>query len=250
MSLKLFRVTGFAESVFFTPQSQRRAVHPATVVLLACLWLASVGNLALWQSLWPTLFLSMPAGLTALPESGSPAGWPALQGMVRLIALAVTLVGAMLVPVTLVCWRWTLKIGVTLLLFAAAFGTCILWQQQQTGEAGGVNIALLTQLVFGPGRNLGRFFNWACAFTVLLVALLPTVLLWLIAIRRISFARNCLTNAMLLIAFYAIWTGATALKDPDFQEIVQTHRQDPSNVNPVNTLVAVRQGVSKKIALP
>ena len=250
MSLKQFRVTEFAESVFFTPQSQRRAVHPATVVLLACLWLASVGNLALWQLLWPTLFLSMPAGLTALPESGSPAWWPALQGVVRLMALSVTLVGAMLVPVTLVCWRWTLKIGVTLLLFAAAFGTCILWQQQQTGETAGVNIALLTQLVFGPGRNLGRFFNWECALTVLLVAVLPAVLLWRISIRRISFARNFLTNAMLLIACYAIWTGATAIKDLDFQEISQKHRLDLSSVNPVNTLVAVGQLVSKKVSLP
>ena len=250
MSLKLFRVTEFAESVFFTPQSQRRAVHPAAVVLLACLWLASVGNLALWQSLWPTLFLSMPAGLTALPESGSPAGWPALQGMVRLIALSVTLAGAMLVPVTLVCWRWTLKIGVTLLLIAAALGTCILWQQQQTGEAGGVNIALLTQLVFGPDRNLGRFFNWECALTVLLVALLPTILLWRTRVRRISFARNFLMNAIFLIAIYTVWTGATALKDPDFQEIVQKHRQDPSRINPVNILLGVGQLVSKKVALP
>ena len=239
MSLKLFRVTEFAESVFFTPQLQRRAVHPATVVLLTCLWLASVGNLALWQSLWPTLFLSMPAGLTASPESGSPAWWPALQGVVRLMALSVTLVGAMLVPVTLVCWRWTLKIGITLLLFSAAFGTCVLWQQQATGATAGVTPALLTQLVLGPDRNLGQFFNWECALTVLLVAVMPALLLWRIAVRRIPFSRNILMNAMLIIASYVIWTGTTTLKEPDFQEIVQKHRLDPSGVNPVNTLLAL-----------
>ena len=230
MSLKLFRVTEFAESVFFTPQSQRRAVHPATVALLTALWLASVGNLALWQSLWQTLVLSLPHGLDAIPGQGSPA---------PLLALPVLLLAAMLVPVTLVCWRWSLKIGITLLLFAAAFGTCVLWQQQGTGATAGVTPALLTQLVLGPDRNLGRFFNWECALTVLLVAVLPALLLWRINVRRIPFTHYLLTNTMFIVATYAIWTGATTLKYPDFQEILHKHRHDPSSINPVNTLLAV-----------
>ena len=241
MSLKLFRVTEFAESVFFTPQSQRGSVHPATVVVMTALWLATVGNLALWQTLWQTLVLALPQGLDAMQGQGSPAS---------LLALPVLLLAVTLVPVTLVCWRWTLKPGITLLLFAAAFGTCVVWQQQQIGAATGVNSALLTQLAFGPGRNLGRFFNWECAVTVLLVALLPALLLWRTRVRRISLVHNISSNAILLVASYALWTGATALKDPDFQEIMQKHRQDPSSINPVNTLVAVGQLVSKKVALP
>ncbi len=242
MSLKLFRVTEFAESVFFTPESQRHAVHPATVVLLTGLWLASVGNLALWQSLWQTLLLTLPFAMDAIPgQSGS---------VVTLIALPVLLLAVVLVPVTLICWRWTLKIGITLLLFAAALGTCVLWQQQQAGAAAAVTPALLTQLVFGPDRNPARFFNWECALTVLLVAVLPALLLWRVRVRRISFTRNLLVNALFLIATYSVWTGATALKYPDFQEIVQKHRLDPSSINPVNTLAAVGDLTSKKIALP
>ena len=250
MSLKLFRATEFAESVFFTPQSQRHAVHPATVVLLAGIWLASVGNLALWQSLWHTLFLSLPQSLTALSDTDSGAGWPALAGAARLAGLAILVMAAALVPLALVCWRWTLKIGITLLLFAAALGTCILWQQQQTGEAAGVNIALLTQLVFGPNRDLGRFFNWDCALAVLLVAVLPALLLWRVRVQRISFTRNLLMNVMFLVATYVVWTLATAIYDPDFQEIAQKHRLDPSGINPVNTLLAAGELASKKIALP
>lgn len=242
MSLKLFRVTEFAESVFFTPESQRHAVHPAAVVLLTGLWLASVGNLALWQSLWQTLLLALPFGMDALPGQTS--------SVVTLTALPVLLLAVVLVPVTLVCWRWTLKPGITLLLFAAALGTCVLWQQQQAGAAAGVTPALLAKLVLGPDRNLGRFFNWECALTVLLVAVLPALLLRRVAVRRISFTRNFLMNASFLIAIYAVWTGATAIKDPDFQEIVQTHRLDPSSINPVNTLLAVGELASKKIALP
>lgn len=233
MSLKLFRVTEFAESVFFTPESQRHAVHPAAVVLLTGLWLASVGNLALWQSLWQTLLLALPFGMDALPGQTS--------SVVTLTALPVLLLAVVLVPVTLVCWRWTLKPGITLLLFAAALGTCVLWQQQQAGAAAGVTPALLAKLVLGPDRNLGRFFNWECALTVLLVAVLPALLLRRVAVRRISFTRNFLMNASFLIAIYAVWTGATAIKDPDFQEIVQTHRLDPSSINPVNVLSVVGQ---------
>ena len=237
MSLKLFRVTEFAESVLFTPEAQRNAVHPATIVVVTALWLASVGNLALWQSLWQTLVLSLPQGLDAGLGQGSPAS---------LLALPVLLLAVMLVPVTVVCWRWTLKPGITVLLFASAVGTCVLWQQQATGATAGVTPALLTQLMLGPDRTLGQFFNWECALTVLLVAVLPTVLLWRIAIRRISLARNILINAIFLIAFYSIWTLATALKDPDFQEIVQKHRLDPSFINPVNTVLAVGQLVPFK----
>ena len=233
MSLKLFRVTEFAESVFFTPQSQRHAMHPAGVALVAAIWLATVGNLALWQSLWQTLVLALPFGMDALPGQSS--------SVVTLIALPVLLLAVALVPVTLVCWRWTLKIGITLLLFAAALGTCVLWQQQQAGAATGVTPALLAKLVFGPDRNLGKFFNWGCALTMLLVAVVPALLLWRVGVRRISMTRNLLMNALFLIATYAVWTGATALKDPDFQEIVQKHRLDPSSINPVNTLAAVGQ---------
>ena len=241
MSLKLFRVTEFAESVFFTPESQRHAVHPATIALLTALWLSSVGNLALWQSLWQTLLLSLPLGMDGMPGQGGPAS---------LLALPVLVLAVVLVPVTLVCWRWTLKMGITLLLFATALGTCVLWQQQQTGAAAGINSAMLAQLVLGPNRNLGQFFTWACAVTVLLVAVLPAVLLWRVHVRRISFARNLLMNAILLLASYAVWTGATALKDPDFQEILQKYRLDPSSINPVNILCAAGELKSKKIALP
>ena len=242
MSLKLFRVTEFAESVFFTPQSQRHAMHPAGVALVAAIWLATVGNLALWQSLWQTLVLALPFGMDALPGQA--------RSVVTLIALPVLLLAVALVPVTLVCWRWTLKPGITLLLFAAALGTCILWQQQATGATAGVTTALLSQLVLGPDRNLGRFFNWECALTVLLVAVLPALLLWRTRVLRVSPARNLLTIAILLVASYALWTGATAIKDTDFQEIMQKHRHDPSGINPINTLLAVGQLVSKKVSLP
>ncbi len=238
MSLKLFRVTEFAESVFFTPESQRHAVHPATVVLLTSAWLASVGNLALWQSLWHTLVLALPFAVDALPGEANAA---IASSGASLLALPVLLFAVVLVPVTLVCWRWTLKPGITLLLFAAALGTCVLWQQQATGATGGVTPALLTQLVLGPDRNLGRFVNWQCALTVLLVAVLPALLLWRTRVLRIPLGRRVLMNATFIIASYALWTGATALKDPDFQEIVQKYRLDPSGVNPVNTLLAVGQ---------
>lgn len=241
MSLKLFRVTEFAESVFFTPESQRHAVHPAAVVLLTALWLASAGNLALWQSLEQTLLLALPQSLGTIAGQGNTAS---------LLVLPMLLLAVSVVLVTLVCWRWTLKPGITLLLFATAFGTCVLWQQQAIGAALGVTPALLSKLVLGPDRNLGRFLNWECAVTVLLVAVLPALLLWRVRVRRISFTRTLVVNALFLIASYAVWTGATALKDPDFQEIMQKHRLDPSNINPVNTLLAVGDWVSKKVALP
>jgi lipid A ethanolaminephosphotransferase len=235
MSLKLFRVTEFAESAFFSPQAQRGAVHPAVVALVASVWLASVGNMALWQTL--------SSGIAPLPEPGSTK---LLTGL----ALGVLAVAAMLVPVSLLCWRWTLKPGITLLLFAAALGTCLLWLQHRAGNPLAIGTDQVTQLLLGPQRQWSRFLNWECGMTLLLVALLPSLLLWRTPVRRIPPGQHVLMNAIFLIAAYALITGATAIKTPMFADVLQKHLHNPSAINPINTLVAAGRLASKQIALP
>ncbi len=220
MSLQLFRVTEFAESVFFSPQAQRRSVHPAVILLGYALWLAIIGNLALWQSL-------------------------KASGLATLFTAGLLITTATLMVLAALCWRGTLKLVITLLLFAAALGTCLVWFQQQP-----VDSATLARLVMGPQRGWGKFLNWESALTVLLVALLPAMVLWRVPVKRIAPARHLLMNALFLVAAYALYTGASGLNDPQTSAVLQKHLQDPSTVNPVNTLVAAGRLVSKQIPLP
>ena len=220
MSLQLFRVTEFAESVFFSPQAQRRSIHPAIILPGYAMWLTVIGNLALWQSL----------------KSSDPA---------IVLTLGLLIFSATLWVLAVLCWRATLKWVVTLLLFAAALGTCLVWFQQQP-----VDSAALTRLVLGPQRGWGKFVTWESTLTLLLVALLPAIVLWRVPIKRIAPGRHLLMNALFLIASYALYMWAISPKDPQTQAVVQKQLQDPSSINPINTLVAAARLVSKQITLP
>lgn len=220
MSLQLFRVTEFAESVFFSPQAQRRSIHPAIILPGSALWLTVIGNLALWQAL----------------KSSDPD---------IVLTLGLLIFSATLMILAVLCWRSTLKGVVTLMLFAAALGTCLVWFQQQP-----VDSATLTRLVLGPQRGWGKFVTWESTLTLLLVALLPAIVLWRVPIKRIAPGRRLAMNALFLIASYALFMWAISSKDPQTLAVVQKHLQDPASINPINTLVAVARLVSKQITLP
>lgn len=87
-----------------TPTATPRGLRPLTVMVLAALWIATIGNLALWRA------------LAALPELGNARGW--------LFGLAFALlIGAVQVAISsLFAWRWSLKPVLALMLLSAAAG--------------------------------------------------------------------------------------------------------------------------------
>ena len=82
-----------------------KAMHPAWVVLLISLWLATVCNVPLWRE------------VATLPGHGSLRGW----GFALAFGAIVTAGNAGLLA--LLAWRWTLKPAAALLLVMAAFET-------------------------------------------------------------------------------------------------------------------------------
>ena len=102
MSLKLFRSTEFAQSRSFSPEVQRRALHPLWLLVAAGFWIAVPGNWALWAALART------PGI----ESGA-AIWIGAR-----IALLIGITSTGLL--CLLMWRWTTKVAVSLALIATA----------------------------------------------------------------------------------------------------------------------------------
>lgn len=102
MSLKLFRSTEFAQSRSFSPEAQRRALHPFWLLVAAGFWIAVPGNWALWAALART------PGL----ETGATV-WIGLR-----IALLIGVASTGLL--CLVMWRRTTKLAVSLALVATA----------------------------------------------------------------------------------------------------------------------------------
>ncbi len=102
MSLKLFRSTEFAQSRSFSPEVQRRALHPLWLVIAAAFWIAVPGNWALWAALASTPGIDTGAAV-----------WIGLR-IALLIGVAST--GLM----CLLMWRWTTRPVVSLALIATA----------------------------------------------------------------------------------------------------------------------------------
>lgn len=185
-SVKLFRVTEFAESLFQSPQAHRTAWHPLALMLLVALWLATVGH---WP-LWHTLLLRTEPGAT---------------GPLLATAVLAQLTLGSLVWLALSCWRWTFKPAMTLLLIWAVLGSCAMWLQIASGQAAAVTPAALAKFLANPA-HWARLFNWQCGATLLVVAVLPAILIWKARIRRIALSHSLVINAVVLVAAYALLT--------------------------------------------
>jgi hypothetical protein len=153
MALRLFRTTGY--STLLMPGEARIATHPATLVLWASLWLAIACNVAVWRFLGGTL------------------DWRTTLGSIAAIG------GGSGVVLSLLGWRRTLKLAVTLAVIAGALVAAGLWSQQ-------LPVGTLWQ---GPPRALlpawTSFMRWQVLAMVLVLAVVPIVWLWNHPMRRL-----------------------------------------------------------------
>lgn len=154
MALRLFRNTGY--STLLMPGETRKATHPARLVLWASLWIAFACNVAVWRFL------------------GGSADWRAAIGSAAVIG------GGAGVVLSLLGWRRTLKLAVTLAVIAAALAAAGMWTQQ-------LPVHTLWQ---GPPRTMmpawASFMRWQVLLLVLGLAVVPIVWAWNHPLRRLS----------------------------------------------------------------
>ena len=80
-------------------------IRPLWLVIGASLWMATVGNAALWGE------------MRALEALQGPAGWAFGAGLGLMVAACLAAI------VSLLAWRWTLKPALIVLLIASATAT-------------------------------------------------------------------------------------------------------------------------------
>lgn len=180
--VKLFRVTEFAQSTFTSPQAHKNAIHPVWVMLIIAAWVATIGHWPLWN-----LFLQPESQVTPL----------------LMVYFAVQWMAASLLIMSLLCWRWTFKIAVTLLVFWAALGACEMITLAESGRAIGVTPRTLMAFLL-QSDNWALLVSRITLFTLLHGAVVPAALLWTGTLRRIPFNQNLTINAIILIASYGL----------------------------------------------
>ncbi|NML46288.1 hypothetical protein HHL11_21240 [Ramlibacter sp. G-1-2-2] len=153
MALKLFRTTGY--STLLLPGEARQAMHPARMVAVASLWIGLACNAGLWR----------------LATTG--------ESLLAALSTAALLAGGSGMILSLLGWRRTIRLAITVLVFGAAILACGLWVQDLPAEA----------LWQQRPRNLlppwPNFMRWQVPTLMLVLAVVPVVWVWHVALRRL-----------------------------------------------------------------
>lgn len=185
-------------------------------MVLAALWVASIGNLALWR------------GLAALPELGNARG--------LLFGLAFALmIGAVHVALSsLLAWRWTLKPMLTVVLLAAAAGAYFMLSYGVVIER-----TMMVNVLLTDAREARELLNWRMLGALLLLGALPVALLWRTRIAWPTPGRQARNNAFTVVAALAVAVAAMGLSFQDLSATMRNHTQLRYLINPLNSFYAI-----------
>lgn len=216
MGLRLFHITEFAQSRL-SPAAQRESRHPAPLLLLASLWVAIVGNLPLWRE------------LARLPMDSGPLLWIGLCfGLLTTAVLGIVL--------SLLNWPGVLRSIITVLLWLVALNTLLLWAGHgalQLNLQPAVWKAALVQLQALP--------TWQLLLGFGLLAVVPSLWLWQIRVRRVALLTRLPQNVLLAVIFAGllalVWLGARQTLLP----LLQDQPRWLELLSPFNTLLSLRR---------
>ena len=207
-----------APAAGFTPLSAAtaRGLHPAWVVLVISLWLASACNVPLWRA------------LAALPGQSSLRDW----GFALMFGLIVAAGHAALL--SLLAWRLTLKPAVTVLLLMAGCGAYFMLAYGILIDADMLKNVLQTDL-----HEAGDLLTWRLPATVLALAAPPLLWLYPRPLQRVGVWRQLGRSAWLLAASSAVFLACLLLVFQDFSSTMRNHTRLRYLINPINSVFAL-----------
>ena len=193
-----------------------RTRHPAWLVLIYSLWIATVCNIALWRE-W-----------SRMPELQN------LRGLGVGAGFTVTITAAMVVVFSLLNWRWTLKPAITLSLFAAAFGAHFMLSYGVV-----IDTTMLVNALQTDMRETRDLVNAHMLVTVLVMAILPMVWLWRQRPLRRSALRQIVGNLLTAALALGVLVGSLLLIFQDFSSLMRNHTEQRYLINPLNSFYAL-----------
>lgn len=203
-----------------------RPSHPAWVVVLVSLWLATLCNVPLWRE------------VAALPGIGGLRGWGfGLAFMVLIAAVNVAVI-------SLLAWGRTLKPVLALMLLVAAFGAYFMLSYGIVIES-----TMLVNVLQTDPREAGDLLNWRMAAALLVLAAPP---LWWLArhpVRRLGFWRHLWHNALVIVAALLVAACSLLLVFQDFASTMRNHTKLRYLINPLNSVYAVGDLAAKPLRM-
>lgn len=202
--------------IMFLDKPERQARSPVTLVVIASLWLAVLGNLALWRN------------LLALPDL---TGW---HGLWVGTAFAIIIASVVTALLALLAWRWTLKPAISVLLLLAAFASHYMLMYGIV-----VDTPMLINVLQTDTREARDQLSWRLLVTVLTLAIVPMVWLWRQPIIHLTGLQQVVRNTSLFTGAMAVAFGATQLVFQDFSSLMRNYTEMRYQINPLNSIYAV-----------
>ena len=216
MVLKFFRL-GASSAANSTPSSTSPAgLHASWLLVMASAWMATLGNVALWQQLW------------RLPELANGRGLAFGAGFA--VALTLLLVALL----SLLAWRWTLKPVLTLFLISAAAGAYFMMAYGIV-----IDSTMMVNVLQTDPRETRDLLNWRLFAAIGVLGVLPAIWLWRTPVRRLSAGGHALANAVTFIASVALLSGTLMAMFQDFSSVMRNHTQVRYLINPLNSFYAL-----------
>jgi lipid A ethanolaminephosphotransferase len=190
--------------------------HPAWLILISSLWIATVCNVPLWRE------------LHRLPELHS------LRGLAFAAGFGVIIAATMALLLSLLAWRWVLIPAITLSLFAAAFGAHFMLSYGVVIDTTRLVNALQTDM-----RETRDLMNMRMLLTVLGMAVLPCLWLWRQRVRQRSVLRQIGSNLLGVSMSCAVLVATLFLVFQDFSSLMRNHTEIRYLINPLNSFYAL-----------
>jgi lipid A ethanolaminephosphotransferase len=201
-----------------THSSSTQGLHPTWLVVLTSVWLTTIGNIALWQT------------IAKIPEMDDGR---ALWFCLAFAALIAALLGVLM---SLLCWRWTLKPVVATLLVAAALGAYFM-----TSYGIVIDSNMLVNVMQTDMKESLDLLSWKLALFLLFLAVLPIVWLSRQKVRAFPWFKMASNNLLLFVGSCALGLVAVLPIYQDFASTMRNHIQLRFLVNPLNSIYALGQ---------
>jgi len=222
-----------------TTQSHRpsaanpRGWHPAWVALISSIWLASVGNIALWQQIFQ------------LPEVN---GW---RGFAFAVGFGLIITAALTTILSVLSWRWLLKPILTIFFLSAASGAYFMVSYGIV-----IDSTMITNVVQTDTKEALDLLNWRMLISLLILGIFPTWVLWKTPLKSLLISQQAVSNSLMGVVSVVVIVGALLAVFQDFSSIMRNHTQLRYLVNPLNSYYAIGMVAAKpfqrdhKILLP
>ncbi|ALK91861.1 phosphoethanolamine transferase [Limnohabitans sp. 103DPR2] len=196
--------------------------HPVWVALLGSLWLASVGNYALWQQ------------VHQLPEVTG------LRGLAFALGFGVIITSALTAVLSFLNWRGWLKPVLSVFFLSAASGAYFMVSYGIV-----IDSTMITNVVQTDTKEALDLLNWRMLISLLVLGILPCWVLWKTPLQVLRLRQQIWSNTLTAVVSVVVIVAALLAIFQDFSSIMRNHTQLRYLVNPLNSYYAIGMVAAK-----